>query len=216
AAMGIYLDLLPAYQQAETLHQAEHTALARLAHWDDDETIETLWQAGALPPAIAPLFPNIDLKLEDGEHIDPLETVLTWGNFLLLRPVRAPIIAMSGLGHWASWSARRMPLSPRAHKWWGSTGSWFKNVRETVDGTNWARWGKVGKIGGKILPWTSLALDTTQAINDWRNGDYGWFAYHFVEAIADYGSFTIAAPVAAPISALMATGELGYIHRAEI
>jgi len=53
-------------------------------------------------------------------------------------------------------------------------------------------------------------------VDDVRNEDYGWAAYHFVEAGADWLSFSAAAPVAAPVSALMGTGEVVYDNRDDI
>lgn len=216
AAMAIYQEHLPAYRRADILHEAEHAAMSRLTNWDDDATIKDLWHTGALPINVAPLFPSLNLKLDDLESVDTLDMLVKLGHTLLLTNIRGPITAAAGLGQWASWSAGRLSTSPATQAEWAKNSRLFGKVRETVNGTNWGRWGKVGGAASKILPWTSLTLDTTKTVNDYRNGDYGWAAYHFIEAIADGLSFSAAAPVAAPISALMGTGEVVYDNRNDI
>src|SRR5699024_9600939 len=64
-------DLLPRYEDAETLRAAERTAISRIHHWDDDSTVVSLWQAGALPTSVKPLFPGLGLKFASLDQLPP-------------------------------------------------------------------------------------------------------------------------------------------------
>lgn len=66
-----YKALLPRYEDAETLRAAERTAISRIHHWDDDSTVVSLWQAGALPTSVKPLFPGLGLKFAGLDQLPP-------------------------------------------------------------------------------------------------------------------------------------------------
>lgn len=66
-----YKALLPRYEDAETLRAAERTAVSRIHHWDEDSTVVSLWQAGALPTSVKPLFGGLGLKFAGLAQLPP-------------------------------------------------------------------------------------------------------------------------------------------------
>src|SRR5699024_6519283 len=148
------------------LHEAEHAAMSRLTNWDDDATVKDLWQTGALPITVAPLFPGLNLKLDDLDNVDALDILVKLGHTLLLTNIRAPITAVSGLGELTSLAAGRLADNPYARQQWTRHRNMFRGARETANGANWGRFSKLGRSAGRTLPGLDVGINFATAYDD--------------------------------------------------